>query len=165
MPPVNLPMGFPGFPGFLPGPITGPNVGPFGPAGPSAGIFPTNVKTGDVVNVTGPFAGKFQGQVVVRFAGAGPQAISMLGPFGGSVVVPPGAETGACTIEVDGRTVHSATCVITPSSSRAPEHKGFQSYKNFGTKLPVNGDVGGVSMKWIFGVALAAGLLWVLFNE
>ena len=140
-----MPGGFPGFPGGLPGPVPGPGSPGIGPVGPSmpAGLFPTTVKWGDVVNVTGPFAGKFQGQVIVRFAGAPSVAPALTSPFGGSVVVPDGAQTGACTIEVDGRTVFGTNCVVSGSTgfverpARAPEHRGFRAWHNVGQGTPL----------------------------
>ena len=143
--PKPLPMAFPSFPGMLPGPVPGPGSPGVGPVGPSmpAGLFPTNVKWGDVVNVTGPFAGKFQGQVLVRFAGVSAVAPALTGPFGGSVVVPDGAQTGACTIEVDGRTVFGTNCVVSASTgfverpARAPEHRGFRAWHNVGQGTPL----------------------------
>lgn len=101
-----------------------------------AALFPTTVRVGDVVNVQGPFAGKFQGQVVVRFAGAPPEAIALTGPFGGSVQVPEGATTGACTIELDGRIVYGGHCTVTAATPVAREHqpgwKGFSTGPGLG---------------------------------
>lgn len=125
---------FPGFPGGLPGPVPGPDSPGFiGPVlGPAASLFPTNVKWGDVVSVMGPFAGKFQGQVVVRFEGAPPMSVAMQGPYGGSVIVPDGAQTGACTIELDGRQVFGTNCVVTPTvgGPKPREHTDIESWKH-----------------------------------
>ncbi len=140
------PQTFPGFPGGLPGPVPGPGS-PGIPIGAPvatvpAALFPTTLQWGDVVNVTGPFAGKFQGQVLVRFVGAPAQAIAMAGPYGGSVVVPDGAQTGACTVEVDGRTVFSANCVIREATTvgRPREHAAIESWKNVGTGRQLLGE-------------------------
>lgn len=140
--------GFP-FPGGLPGPTPGPGA-PGIPVPPPptmpAGIFPTNAKWGDVLNITGPFAGLHQGQVVVRFAGASGVAPALTSAFGGSVVVPRGAETGACQIVVNGRTVFGTNCVISKGLSggglpaQAPEHRTQRAWKNFGPGTPLAGD-------------------------
>lgn len=121
----------PGWRPIIPGPQPGaPNIPPGTlPAATAANIFPTNVKWGDVVQISGPFGGVEQGRVVVRFAGAEPQAVFINGPWGGSAVVPDGAETGACRIELDGRTIFGATCSVTPSTeARAPEHRGREHW-------------------------------------
>ncbi len=124
--------------------------GPSSPMHPTptmpASLFPTNVKWGDVVTVQGPFAGKFQGQVLVRFAGVPAQAVALTSQFGGSVVVPEGAESGACQIEVDGRVVHGTNCVVSRGMSgpmppaRAPEHRGVRAWKNVGEGTALLGD-------------------------
>jgi len=161
-------LGQPGGSPFQPGIIGLPNAPdlPFGIPGPGtpgippgaqaptqpAGLFPTNVKVGDVVNVTGPFSGTFQGQVLVRFAGAPAQAIAMMSPFGGSVVVPEGAQTGACTVELDGRTIFGTNCVVSQGLSgggapaRAPEHAAVRAWKNFGEGSSLAGFARGGSM-------------------
>lgn len=59
--------------------------------------------------------GTFQGSVVVRFQGAPAMSVMMTSRGGGSVVVPDGAQTGSCTVEVDGRQVYGTNCVVTPS--------------------------------------------------
>lgn len=139
--------GLPGHPDIAFG-VPGPGS-PGIPAGASpitqpAGLFPTNVKWGDVVNVTGPFAGAFQGQVLVRFAGVPAQAVAIMGPFGGSVVVPDGAETGACQIELNGRTIYGTNCVVSkglsggPPPARAGEH--LPAWKNVGEGTQLLGD-------------------------
>lgn len=137
--------GRPDMPSGVPGPGS-PGV-PSGatPATQPFGLFPTNAKWGDVINVTGDFTGLHQGQALVRFAGVPAQAISIMGPFGGSVVVPEGAESGSCRIEVDGRQVFGAHCVISKGISgprapaRAPEHAAVRAWKNFGTGTPLLG--------------------------
>lgn len=141
---------FPGFPGGLPGATPGPGAPGIPPGTPvpatPAALFPTNVSWGDVVNVTGPFAGLHQGQVRVKFAGVPYQAVALTSGYGGSVVVPDGAQTGACMIEVNGRTVFSANCVVTKRTGsygqrvRAVEHPKTQSWKNFGPSTALMGD-------------------------
>jgi hypothetical protein len=126
--------------------------GPASPGHPTpsmpASLFPTTVKWGDVVTVQGNFAGKFQGQVVVRFAGVPAQAIAMMSPYGGSVVVPEGAQTGACQVEVDGRVVFGANCVISkglsggPLPAQAPEHAAVRAWKNYGPSTALLGTGG-----------------------
>jgi hypothetical protein len=125
----------------VPGP-GGPMMGPFGvlPASMPASLFPTAVKQGDVVQVGGPFQGAFQGQVVVRFAGAPGQAIELLSPYGGSVVVPPSARSGACTVELNGRTIFSTNCVVGSSdAAHAPQHRGAAAWREFSTFGPMSG--------------------------
>jgi hypothetical protein len=133
------------------------------------------VKVGDVVNVTGPFAGKFQGQVIVRFAGAPGVAPAITGPFGGSLVVPHEAETGACTIEVDGRIVHGASCVVSKGLSggrapaRAPEQRWARGWKGVGPKTSQLAGVEevartGAAVLFVLVAAAAAGAWW-LFSE
>jgi hypothetical protein len=91
------------------------------------------VRWGDVVSVMGPFAGKFQGAVVVKFAGARAEAIALTSAYGGSVIVPEGAETGLCSIELDGRQVYGTNCVVSPTGpnpqARPKELKDMRSWK------------------------------------
>lgn len=119
-----------------PGPVPPPPGGTV--AGPSmpAQLFPTdNLRWGDVVNVTGPFQGLFQGQVRVKFTGAPWHAPSMQGPFSASVRVPEGSETGECLIEIDGRRVFGTQCTISPSTGSAPKRGPYpEAWKNFGEK-------------------------------
>lgn len=118
---------------YIPGPRPGAPLIPPGtpPAATQAAIFPTNVKVGDVVQVTGPFGAVEQGRVVVRFAGAEPQAIFLNGPWGGSAVVPDDAVTGACEVELDGRVIFGTTCnVIRERASAAPEHRGKEHWSS-----------------------------------
>jgi hypothetical protein len=125
-------------------------------------MFPARAKVGDVVTVTGPFANKMQGQVVVRFAGSRGIAVNLTGPFGGTVVVPPDAETGACTITVDGRRVFGRNCVISkgrsggPPPARAPRRGGWY---NFGPVDTRGADVGSASAGVIIGVVMLFGVL------
>ncbi|MHC4175874.1 MAG: hypothetical protein ACYSWU_00095 [Planctomycetota bacterium] len=120
----NLPGGWPGFPGGLPGPIA-PHPGAPGPTTPG-GIFPTHTRVGDVVNVTGPFGGFGQGQVRVKFQGTSWLYPQMMGPTMASVVVPEGAETGLCEIEMNGRRIFGTNCIIDKGVERVgrPSHKG-----------------------------------------
>jgi hypothetical protein len=103
-----------------------------------ASLFPTSAKWGDVVTVQGNFAGLHQGEVVVRFAGVPAQAIALTSAYGGSVVVPEGAQTGACQVEVQGRQVFGTNCTISkglsggPLPAQAPEHASAQAWKDFG---------------------------------
>lgn len=135
--------GTPDLPFGVPGPGS-PKI-PKGAKPPTTpyGLFPTSAKWGDVLNVTGDFSGLHQGQAVVRFAGVAAQAIAIMGPFGGSVVVPKGAETGACQIELNGRVVFGTNCVISrglsggPLPAQAPEHAAVRAWKNFGTGSPL----------------------------
>lgn len=121
--------------GGLPGPVPIPKSGPMGPATP-ASLFPTsNLKWGDVVNVTGPFQGLFQGQVRVKFAGAPWQAPAITGPFSASVMVPKGAQTGICAIEINGRRVFGRQCTVQPSKQAMPrEMRGREAWHDFGEK-------------------------------
>lgn len=121
---LNIPGGFPGFPGGLPGPIA-PHPGAPGPNVPG-GLFPTHTRVGDVVNVTGPFGGFGQGQVRVKFQGTSWLYPQMMGPTMASVVVPNGAETGLCEIELNGRRIFGTNCVVEKGVERIgrPSHKG-----------------------------------------
>lgn len=147
----NLPGGWPGFPGMLPGPpmrhegAPGPNV--------PAGLFPTHTRVGDVVMVTGPFGGFGQGQVRVKFQGAGWLSPQIMGPTSASVVVPEGAETGLCEIEINGRRVFGTNCVIDRGQVRVgqPSHgrdtrawnwAGGELVQTSGTKKPLQGYLG-----------------------
>lgn len=118
-----------------PGPMPPPQNIP-GPAGPAAALFPTsNLKAGDVVNVTGSFQGLHQGQVRVKFAGAPWQAPSMQGPFSASVLVPQGAETGECLIEVNGRIVFGRQCsVVQERFAGAKPRDRYGAWEDFGEK-------------------------------
>lgn len=120
----NLPGGFPGFPGMLPGPIA-PHPGAPGPTVP-ANIFPTHTRVGDVVNVTGPFGGFGQGQVRVRFQGTSWLYPQIMGPTMASVVVPEGAQNGLCEIEINGRRVFGTNCIVDQGEVRVgrPSHAG-----------------------------------------
>jgi hypothetical protein len=112
-PPPNIP--FFAFPGGLPGPVPAHRgEGPIGPT-MAADIFPKHLRVGDVANVTGPFAGLIQGQVQVKFQGSSWLSPSMQGPFSASVLVPPDAQTGVCEIEINGRRVFGAQCIIDPA--------------------------------------------------
>ena len=115
---------FPGFPGGLPGPISRA-VGPIGPT-MAASLFPTHTRVGDVVTVTGPFGGMFQGSVRVKFQGSSWLSPQMIGPATASVVVPEGAETGLCEVEANGRRIFGTNCVIDRGTERVgrPSHKG-----------------------------------------
>lgn len=117
----------------VPGPMSPQPMGPG-----MASLFPTNVKWGDVVTVQiQPQMGTHQGSILVRFQGVDAIAPDMMSPYGGSVVVPVGAETGACTIEVDGRTVFGTNCVISRGLSggglpaQAPEHQSLTAWKHY----------------------------------
>lgn len=115
---------FPGFPGGLPGPVPA-HRGP-GPIGPTMGasLFPTHTRVGDVVNVTGPFAGLMQGQVRVKFQGAPWVYPSMQGPFSASVTVPPGAQNGLCEIEANGRRIFGTNCIVDQAPGRGVGRHG-----------------------------------------
>ncbi|MBT8452976.1 MAG: hypothetical protein KJO40_13490 [Deltaproteobacteria bacterium] len=123
--------------------------GPASPMHPTpampASLFPTNAKWGDVVTVQGNFAGLHQGEVLVRFAGAPAQAIALTSAYGGSVVVPQGAQSGACQVEVQGRQVFGGSCVISEGRSgpslpaQAPEHAAVRAWKDFGPKTALLG--------------------------
>lgn len=123
-----------GAPGPVPPPPSGTVPGPTMPAQ----LFPTNLRWGDVVNVTGPFQGLFQGQVRVKFTGAPWQAPTMQGPFSASVIVPEGAQTGECAIEINGRRAFGTQCVITPATGFrgqrvAPSVGPYgEAWKNYG---------------------------------
>lgn len=133
----DLPVGLPGPGSPMMGPVIPPDVPQ--PTMP-ASLFPTHVKEGDVIQVGGPFAGKFQGQVIVRFTNAPGQAIYLTSAHGGTVVVPDGAQTGACSIELDGRTIYTAHCVIGKSdAAKAPQHRGAEAYREFSTFGPLSG--------------------------
>lgn len=110
--------------GGLPGPILplGP-VGP-GPTAPATGMFPTNFKPGDVVMVSGNFGGVSQGQVRVKVEGAPWMAPMIMGPFQASFVVPEGAQTGACQIEINGQIVFGSQCTVS-----SPEGSTFYGQK------------------------------------
>lgn len=137
----------PFFPGGLPGPVPPPPGGVVpGPTMP-ANIFPTQgLRWGDVVNITGPFQSLFQGQIRVKFSGAPWQAPAIQGPFSASLIVPDGARTGECAIEINGRRAFGTQCGITPASTtngqvvRPGEHKDIQSWKDFGEKSRMDGD-------------------------
>lgn len=155
----NLPGGWPGFPGGLPGPIqTHP-----GPAGPNVpgGLFPTHVRVGDVVNVTGPFGGFGQGQVRVRFQGSGWLYPQIMGPTMASVVVPDDAQTGLCEIELNGRRIFGTNCTVDRGVSRVgrPSHgrRDTRSWTDRGE--PLQGYLGtmpaGVVQVALIGAALA----------
>jgi len=64
--------------------------------------------------------------------------VALLSRYGGSVVVPVGAETGACTIELNGRQIWGANCVVSKGLSggglpaQAPEHAAARAWKNYG---------------------------------
>lgn len=114
----------PGGPGGLPGPISRA-AGPVGPTMPTS-IFPTHTRVGDVVTITGPFGGLAQGQVRVRFRGTSWLSPQMMGPGTASVVVPRGAQTGLCEVEVNGRRTGGSNCIIDQGVDRVgrPSHKG-----------------------------------------
>jgi len=99
-------------------------------------LFPTsNLKPGDVVNVTGPFQGLFQGQVRVKFTGAPWQAPSMQGPFSASVRVPDGAETGECAVEINGQRVYGTQCsIVGPGNAKPASGPYPEAWQNFGDK-------------------------------
>jgi hypothetical protein len=115
-----------------------PPQNPVVPGGPAAALFPTNnLKAGDVVNVTGPFQGLTQGMVRVKFNGAPWMAPAMRGPFSASVIVPDGAETGECMIEINGRVVFGRQCSVVQERFRGAkpqEQRDTPSWKNFGDK-------------------------------
>ena len=123
-----------GGPGALIQPPRGVTVGPTMPYG----LFPTQVSWGDVVNVTGDFRGQIQGQVRVKFQGAPWMAPSIQGPFAAAVTVPEGAESGECAIEVNGRRVFGANCVVTKrtgaQAAMPTGQKDFPTWHNFGPK-------------------------------
>lgn len=121
---LGQPGWFPGGPGGLPGPISRA-AGPVGPTMPTS-IFPTHTRVGDVVTITGPFGALGQGQVRVRFNGTSWLSPRMMGPATASVVVPAGAQTGVCEVEIGGRRVAGANCVIDRGTQRIgrPSHKG-----------------------------------------
>ena len=113
----------------------------------------------------GPFAGKFQGQVVVKFQGAPAEAIAMTGPYGGSVVVPEGSETGLCTIEMDGRQLFGTNCVVSPTGplpqARPQEPRSAPSWKGVRTYQSGFGDTPTIPRwAWLAGLGLAAWWLW-----
>jgi len=120
-PPSKFP--FPGFPGGLPGPVPahrGAVPVKFG----GANIFPKQFRVGDVVDVTGPFAGLIQGQVRVKFTGTSWLSPVLQGPASASIVVPQGARTGLCEVEVNGRRVFGTNCVVDPGKRRVGGHGG-----------------------------------------
>ena len=134
-----------GAPGPVPPPPGGTVAGPTMPAQ----LFPTsNLRWGDVVNVTGPFQGLHQGQVRVKFTGAPWQAPTMQGPFSASVIVPEGAKTGECAIEINGRRAFGTQCVIVPATGYkgqkvAPRGGPYgEAWKDFG---PKTGDLSGLA--------------------
>jgi hypothetical protein len=134
--------------------------------GPAASIFPTSLRWGDVAMISGSFQGISQGQIRVKFQGAPWQAPALLGPFSASVVVPDGSETGLCAVEVDGRQVFGANCVITPASTvggqvmRPREHKAIESWKNYGEKT-LEGIVDLATSPWfLLGAGALALWLW-----
>jgi hypothetical protein len=112
-----------------------------------AQLFPTNnLHWGDVVNVTGPFQGLFQGQVRVKFTGVPWQAPSMQGPFSASVTVPEGAETGECLIEINGSPAFGTQCSIVPRTGAMPGNGPYpEAWKNFGDKSRMGGLGGSMS--------------------
>jgi len=118
-------------------PIQAPGPGIPGPTMPSS-IYPTsNLRWGDPVTVTGPFAGQFQGNVRVKFAGAPWQAPAILGPFQATVQVPDGAQTGACVVEINGRVAFGTQCSVVPGGAlrgRLSERQDTRSWKDFGPK-------------------------------
>ena len=118
----QIPGGFPGFPGMLPGPPSR-HPGVPGPSMPTS-IFPTHTRVGDVVTITGPFAGLIGGQVRVKFQGTGWMSPSMIGPATASIVVPPGAENGLCEVEINGRRVFGTNCIVDPGEARGLHHGG-----------------------------------------
>jgi hypothetical protein len=127
-----------------------------------AQLFPTsNLKWGDVVNVTGPFQGLHQGQIRVKFQGASWQAPAMQGPFSASVRVPEGAETGVCAIEVNGRRVFGTQCTITPATGFrgqkvAPARGPYgEAWKDFGDKSLMGFVPEGMAWKVAAGFAVA----------
>ncbi len=121
----------------MPMPIQAPGPGIPGPTMPSS-IYPTtNLRWGDPVTVTGPFAGQFQGNVRVKFAGAPWQAPAILGPFQATVQVPDGAQTGACVVEINGRVAFGTQCSVVPGGAlrgRLAERKDTRAWKDFGPK-------------------------------
>lgn len=156
---------FPGFPGGLPGAVPGPFSPGFVPGampGIAGGVsmFPTSVRWGDVITVMGPFAGMFQGQVVARMQGvSGGIAIAMTGPHGGSFVVPEGAQTGSCTVEVNGRQMFGANCVVAtagPGQGRPAEHRAIRAWHGAG---PMAGYDREALLKWA-AMAVATWLAW-----
>lgn len=127
LPLAAIPGQWPGFPGGLPGPVSRA-PGPIGPTMPTS-IFPTHTRVGDVVTITGPFAGLVQGQVRIRFRGTSWLSPQIIGPATASVVVPEGAQNGLCEVEVNQRRVFGTNCIIDPSTSDLPQklawsHKG-----------------------------------------
>jgi hypothetical protein len=90
-------------------------------------LFPRSFRVGEVVNVTGPFAGLIQGQVRVRFTGGPWQSPSMMGPFSASVVVPEGAESGTCEVEIDGRQTFGGHCTVIGGQAPPGRHGGLFS--------------------------------------
>lgn len=127
----------------LPGPPM--PIGPVGPQGPAASLFPTTVRWGDVVTVSGPFQSLSQGMVRVKFAGVPWMAPQMIGPFTASVIVPDGAQTGECMVEVNGQVVFGTQCSVTPASTvnggmmRPRERRGIRIWKNFGDMSRMGG--------------------------
>lgn len=144
----------------MPIPIQAPGPGVPGPMMPTS-IYPTsNLRWGDPITVTGPFAGQFQGNVRVKFAGAPWQAPAILGPFQATVQVPDGAQTGACVVEINGRVAFGTQCSVVPGGAlrgRLSERRGTRAWKDFGPK-DLSGTLDGYSPMGETDVALRAEL-------
>lgn len=108
---AGLPGGFP-IPGGLPGPPSRA-VGPIGPTMPTS-IFPTTLRVGEPVNITGPFGTLGFGSVRVKFVGAPWINASIIGPATATVIVPRGAQNGLCEVEINGRRAFGTNCTINP---------------------------------------------------
>lgn len=158
--PPNIPQF--AFPGGLPGPV--PAHRGTGPIGPTMGasIFPTTLRAGGVANVTGPFAGLVQGQVRVKFEGSRWLSPSMQGPYSASVVVPPSARTGLCEIEINGRRVFGANCVIEGDAQPRGRHHGIYTRRQWTQRGQLLGLVDASAPMLLAGAAaVAVGyLLW-----
>ena len=146
-----------GAPEALPLPPRGTVQGPTMPAQ----LFPTsNLRWGDVVNVTGPFAGLMQGMVRVKFTGSSWLAPFLTGPYSGSVQVPEGSETGECLIEVNGRRVFGTQCVVTPATGYygqkvAPQRSPYgEEWRNIGDKGTALSGVGLLDSPFVVNAAV-----------
>lgn len=105
----------PGYPGggFTPGPYAPADLQP-SPTVPYS-IYPTTLRRGEPVTITGNFGGVTPFQVAVGFTNGGTQSPTIYSPNYGTVVVPDDAETGECYIEVNGSRAFGTQCVIEDS--------------------------------------------------
>lgn len=135
------------------------------PAGPSVSysMFPTNVRVGDPVTITGPFSGKAGHQIRVRFTGSQWLYPSMQTPVTGSVLVPASAQNGVCEIEVNGKRVWGGNCIVDRSnvelSQQGYEAVGQAKTPTYATVAEVLEQKNGSGWRLLGWTALRAALI------